>query len=643
MKTLKQLKIVASVAIAISGGAIGEQSFADETNIWDDTPVPDVRSQADSSVKNVMDQLLQDTALARQFPGVQAAVTKDGKLIYSGVFGYANWSEKTPLQSYSRIGIGSTSKVLVTMGVLKMVEQGDVSVDSKVYGNRGILSGRDYRNAYTQGVRRFHPIVDSAIGRDNQVVTWYRDGNYTIGNSKDLQQHQGARPFSLPRGQSLQTILAIAKGGEQDQVFAWYRDGSYSVGTVDDLSSISYTRGGCDSCTPFRSNRRDKIIGIAADTDTNTFYAYYHDGKVTSGDSPANLKNRWNGDSKDFSLSRDDSSRYDIVGISRSANDAMVTWFSDGKAMKGNSVNLASISEPFDYTRRTFSGSIGSWLNAYQNIEVRHLLSHTSGLTRSGQYEQARIKFGLDENESDYQYSNKYVLSTRPLLFKPGEGVSYSNHGMGLIGHIMETVSGEEWYPYLYREIFRPAGSLGIRSGGLDIVPAIDARGHNLRDNGTLSTRNYTSNTGAGSAAGSLRASAVDVARVLVATDGRRNHPDVLRQSTIDQMESHPFPGVSGHSLGWHLRCENSDDCSGKRLSHNGLVSGSAAYIVKFQNYSVSDTEVGDVTVAITVNRNSTSGLSGLANQLALAAENAGVDSRTDLFPEVTSHILPIR
>jgi len=351
------------------------------------------------------------------------------------------------MQPYTRNFIGSTSKVLATLGVMKIAEDfNTVGLDRKVYGPGGILSQADYRNAYKQGVRRFRPIAGLAIGQGNSVISWYRDGKYTVGTSSDLEAYATARAYKIPDGQTYVSIIGIARGGPNNYVYTWYRNGSYSVGTPDDLASIKYVKGSTSN-PAFQSMDRSWIVGIAANIQNNIFYAYYHDGRVTSGDSPENLKNRWNGDTREFNLP-DSADRYDIVGVARSNNDVMVTWFSDGKAIKGNSINLASILGPYNYSRRTYKGSIAQWLNAYESIQLQHLLSHTSGFTRSGQYAQARVKYDLDENETAYEFSNKYVLSTRPLLFKPGSGSSYSNHGMGLVGHLMEAITGQNWYEY---------------------------------------------------------------------------------------------------------------------------------------------------------------------------------------------------
>ena len=153
--------------------------------------------------------------------------------------------------------------------------------------------------------------------------------------------------------------------------------------------------------------------------------------------------------------------RYDIVDVARSDNDVMVAWYSDGKVSKGNADDLGRISGLRESVRRGVPNSIEQWENAYENIEIRHLLSHTSGFTPGGEWAQAAIKYaeeiaGEDELEL-YQYSNKYVLSTRALLFKPAQSSEYSNHGMGLTGHLIEEITGKDWYDYV-RDRIRTAG-----------------------------------------------------------------------------------------------------------------------------------------------------------------------------------------
>ena len=87
-------------------------------------------------------------------------------------------------------------------------------------------------------------------------------------------------------------------------------------------------------------------------------------------------------------------------------------------------------------------------------VTLRHLLTHTSGL---GSY------FGAP----GYREKRSQLLTVAdhlPLFaheapaFAPGSGFAYSNSGFMLLGRIVEAVSGEDYYSYVAKHVFAPAG-----------------------------------------------------------------------------------------------------------------------------------------------------------------------------------------
>jgi CubicO group peptidase (beta-lactamase class C family) len=89
-----------------------------------------------------------------------------------------------------------------------------------------------------------------------------------------------------------------------------------------------------------------------------------------------------------------------------------------------------------------------------KKIEIRHLLTHTSGLGDYFRqlYDQCdKYLFGdLD----DY----KMLTENQSLGFEPGTKWSYSNTGMLLLGVVIEKVTGMKYFDYLDKYIFKPAG-----------------------------------------------------------------------------------------------------------------------------------------------------------------------------------------
>lgn len=86
------------------------------------------------------------------------------------------------------------------------------------------------------------------------------------------------------------------------------------------------------------------------------------------------------------------------------------------------------------------------------NITIRHLLTHTSGLVNY-------TDFLLEMVEAPEDTSIDFVLGLfkdEPLIFEPGTQWQYSNSGYVLLGYIVEKVSGVSYDEYLKENIFKP-------------------------------------------------------------------------------------------------------------------------------------------------------------------------------------------
>jgi CubicO group peptidase (beta-lactamase class C family) len=82
-------------------------------------------------------------------------------------------------------------------------------------------------------------------------------------------------------------------------------------------------------------------------------------------------------------------------------------------------------------------------------ITLHHLLTHSSGLADPE-------KFG-DFTPVDTETFVRAVLA-QPLLFKPGESYEYANANFGLLGAIIEKLSGESYETFLRKGLFLPLG-----------------------------------------------------------------------------------------------------------------------------------------------------------------------------------------
>jgi CubicO group peptidase (beta-lactamase class C family) len=71
--------------------------------------------------------------------GASVAISRDGKLVYARGFGYADTLTKELTEPYHKFRIASISKLVTAVALMKLEEEGKLSLDDKVFGPGGIL------------------------------------------------------------------------------------------------------------------------------------------------------------------------------------------------------------------------------------------------------------------------------------------------------------------------------------------------------------------------------------------------------------------------------------------------------------------------------------------------------------------------
>jgi CubicO group peptidase (beta-lactamase class C family) len=65
-------------------------------------------------------------------PGVGLAIAKDGRLILARGYGYQDYEARTPMQPDTLVLIGSVSKVITSLALLRLRDEGRIDLDTKV-------------------------------------------------------------------------------------------------------------------------------------------------------------------------------------------------------------------------------------------------------------------------------------------------------------------------------------------------------------------------------------------------------------------------------------------------------------------------------------------------------------------------------
>lgn len=174
---------------------------------------------------------------------------------------------------------------------------------------------------------------------------------------------------------------------------------------------------------------------------------------------------------------------------------------------------------------------------------VRQLLTHTSGL---GSY------FGLPEFENGREQLRSVadhlpMIATQVPAFAPGSDWAYSNAGFMLLGRLVEIASGEDYYDYIRRHVFAPAG---MRDSGYYDMEG-KAAGVAL---GYLASSGFEDNTSRREWRGGPAGGGYATARDLLKFQQALAHHKLLRAETRKQLLTPiALPGEGGrrnHGLG---------------------------------------------------------------------------------------------
>ena len=111
---------------------------------------------------------------------------------------------------------------------------------------------------------------------------------------------------------------------------------------------------------------------------------------------------------------------------------------------------------------------------ASRQIQLKHLLTHTAGLDDFVGRDTTERRSHLFRTVGQLM---KFA-EVDSLLFAPGTDWNYSNLGYITLGRIIELVSHQDYFEYLARQVFAPAGMSHTDFPELDRVPLGLARGY---------------------------------------------------------------------------------------------------------------------------------------------------------------------
>lgn len=238
-----------------------------------------------------------------------------------------------------------------------------------------------------------------------------------------------------------------------------------------------------------------------------------------------------------------------------------------------------------------------------RRTQLHHFLTHSSGIPPlpSIYYTSGRSlarspvndprvsrKVGIDPDHppiDTYEQLMEYLRTTRYApLGPPGRYFSYSNEGFGLLGAVIERVSGRPYERFLEDEVLRPAG---MRSTTFDTgvmfrspeVSTLYSPPLPPRKKGWVASQDWWEDTCL-RGAGALRTNLEDLGRYLeiYRTGGRVGSARIVRAATLRAMTRPYMPVLPGVSYGYGLFLQSGFP-AGPLVYHSGGLKGISSFV----------------------------------------------------------------
>jgi len=193
-------------------------------------------------------------------------------------------------------------------------------------------------------------------------------------------------------------------------------------------------------------------------------------------------------------------------------------------------------------------------------VTLRHVLSHTSGLTGMSELQQ------VTGSDSTPLKARALSSVTGPLQWQPGDKYQYGNQGMNIAARIVEIISGMPYEEFLQKRFFDPLGMTETTfwPSEAQIARLAGAYGLNQATNGyaraglgfltkPLSERAHRFPE----AAGGLFSTTHDVLRygLMLVNDGELDGKRFLSHAAMEELRKEQTGATKvNYSLGYHLR-----------------------------------------------------------------------------------------
>ncbi len=203
---------------------------------------------------------------------------------------------------------------------------------------------------------------------------------------------------------------------------------------------------------------------------------------------------------------------------------------------------------------------------AAEKIRIKHLLTHTAGLGSYFNQKYQESSRALWRSVDDMMK----LADDKDVAFEPGTKWAYSNTGMLVLGKVIEKASGQNYFDYIRRHIYKPAGMINSDSYDLDRVNPNLAVGYEkeFTDNGVVFRNNVFSHVIRGGPAGGGYSTVEDLLGFSLALRSNK-----LVGAEYVKLLTSPKPELSSPGYGYGFIIEDNGAIAGHGGGFEGISS----------------------------------------------------------------------
>ena len=137
----------------------------------------------DESDRLFIEQTIENFMRKYQIPGLSIAIARQEEIIFAKGYGFADIEKKVPVNITHKFRIASVSKPVTSVAIMKLREQGKLSLEDKVFGTGGILAN-DYHveDELLKQITVRH-LLEHTAGKE-----WANDSHDPMFQKPDLSQ-----------------------------------------------------------------------------------------------------------------------------------------------------------------------------------------------------------------------------------------------------------------------------------------------------------------------------------------------------------------------------------------------------------------------------------------------------------------------